>query len=1557
MKPSLASQTNSAPPPRKNEEDDEDCIVWGESRTEKSRKAVDDSSSPTCETPKSDEETPHQRQRRLSSLQHIATRVVPSSSEVKKREKQTEQQIDLLWSRMEGEDPANSVMAKNSLKASSHTPLRGNRAPPSTMSVMSAPQENRWGLVKSRRRRGGKGRSLPSLVSSTATNITNSTTSSKRRMSAGGNDPFLDLLEHLKTPDREETMPPPNKTRKSLYSLPNLQSTNDFPADSSDQLADKASPDPFGPFPDIDFEELDRSIVMTQSNLSQKMADTRVAETSLSTSTAPLNQLAVPAAQWQGAQIQSSQRRQADPSTLNSHSVGKGTNHPHPLVSNTTSVSQDSTAHPLNAVNTNFEEEEEDPFGEFPPIDVEMIEKKIEEVKQVKDKPPEFAQDENDPFGDFPDLDFEAIDQQIAAITPQTPGDDTLSRYRVVQVTVDYDTFSKTLHVARWKNEMYAEFEESVAIHREQGGAFPNPKTWPVDGLLHLKGEWYYTEVQPGDFLHIYSIFGRSSTSYLPLTIDTSANSKDDLALIMHPESLLIPTTISETMKCTRRAVLKNRLGSSGTSQALLFGTLRHQFFEESLRKVDFSQEAIRERIEFIVREASEDIAACPGMSSQAAKTELYKVYPQVKEFIFKYTSLAQSNRLNLARVDGSSGQRSLFLRATDAHAIEESICSPEMGIKGNIDAVMQAAIASNPFDSPKDALVGIELKTGHSQRVDPSHMAQLALYNIMLQARYGSGENASSNQSRTASQTSILLYINAESLKIEPIHPSVNEIKSLLGQRNVIAVKQKQASELRGVEFQFQEDSSWPTVKILQPQPPPLPPIANTSMCDRCYMKRECTLYASLEIRCGEESPGVRVEPHLLKRYTEHLTSDELDYFVTWDRLIDYEASAMVRPVAMKWLQSSAEQEAATGRTVSALVIKNTERIADSMNSKGKFMLVTLERLPSSVQQTSLCSLGLGDGCHAIISVDDATAGTLKRSRRPRMQLARGIVHQSTEDELVLRVSESDVERIRRNVTGTKDDETTTFRLDRDEVATGLGTLRRNVVDFITGDKSEDVLESPMSRRLPKLRETILRLREPVYCATMDYKMFDVPKSKSVPNVPGLDLFEMAIEFTDMNTDQRRAIEKAMKAKDYTLIQGLPGTGKTSTISFLVRLLVAHGKRVLVTSYTHSAVDNLLLKLINSGIDEKQEGGARAVLRIGDATRCHEGVKHLLTASVANEKEGGNADGRASAESIRHCVRMARVIGVTALSIPSSSLLAEQSFDVVIVDEAGQISQPAIIGALVAADSFILVGDHMQLPPLVNSQLAEKGGFGVSMLKRLAEAHPNHVVQLTHQYRMAEDICQLSNDIVYHGKLKCANDTVRRQQLDLRGYPGSVAPGMFSRVLDPSKTVVFLDTDQNKHESQEIVKLESNADRQEGGSLVNRTEATLIERIVQSLLSCGVDPNSIGIICPFNAQLRLLESYSELVKLKSQGLECSTIDRYQGRDKPVIIISFVRSNTKGKVGRILSDFRRLNVAVSRAERKLIMVGSLSTLYTGSEELRPALERLKATGKVVQVSD
>ena len=184
---------------------------------------------------------------------------------------------------------------------------------------------------------------------------------------------------------------------------------------------------------------------------------------------------------------------------------------------------------------------------------------------------------------------------------------------------------------------------------------------------------------------------------------------------------------------------------------------------------------------------------------------------------------------------------------------------------------------------------------------------------------------------------------------------------------------------------------------------------------------------------------------------------------------------------------------------------------------------------------------------------------------------------------------------------------------------------------------------------------------------------------------------------------------------KDYSLIQGLPGTGKTSTIVFLTRLLAAQGKRVLLTSYTHSAVDNIMLKLMDRQLAALYDGRRTpALVRVGKETSCHPGVRSLLVPKLAAGLEGLDAESglcSPSAENLRSVMSEARIVGATALTVPRSPLLLPERFDVVIVDEAGQISQPALLGALASADSFILVGDHMQLPPLVQSELAEKSG------------------------------------------------------------------------------------------------------------------------------------------------------------------------------------------------------------------------------------------------------
>ena len=225
----------------------------------------------------------------------------------------------------------------------------------------------------------------------------------------------------------------------------------------------------------------------------------------------------------------------------------------------------------------------------------------------------------------------------------------------------------------------------------------------------------------------------------------------------------------------------------------------------------------------------------------------------------------------------------------------------------------------------------------------------------------------------------------------------------------------------------------------------------------------------------------------------------------------------------------------------------------------------------------------------------------------------------------------------------------------------------------------------------------------------------------------------------------------------------------------------------------------------------------------------------------------------------------------------------------------------------------------------------------------------------------MHRDICQLSNDIVYGGALKCADETVAQRELVLPGYPENLVSrsnrvdSWLQEVVDPRHAVAFLDTDGNKSSPFRSLERKQSSKHGGRGGMVNNAEANLVCSLLQSLVACGCNLSSIGVIVPFKSQLRLIESKDQVGLWKSRGLELSTIDSFQGRDKKVIILSLVRSNEKGRVGRLLQDFRRINVAVTRAKCKLVLIGSSSTLHKGSLVTQKIINRVKSLDRIFPV--
>jgi len=280
----------------------------------------------------------------------------------------------------------------------------------------------------------------------------------------------------------------------------------------------------------------------------------------------------------------------------------------------------------------------------------------------------------------------------------------------------------------------------------------------------------------------------------------------------------------------------------------------------------------------------------------------------------------------------------------------------------------------------------------------------------------------------------------------------------------------------------------------------------------------------------------------------------------------------------------------------------------------------------------------------------------------------------------------------------------------------------------------------------------------------------------------------------------------------------------------------------------------------------------------------------------------------RLEAQAVEQILENASVLCATTTGL-DENLLGDRRFDLVVIDEACQTAEPGCWIAINRADRVVLAGDHRQLPPTVLSTEAQRQGYGLSLFERLAEHDAQTLLRrLDTQYRMHAAIMDFSSLEFYDAELTAHESVLAHQLCDL--------PGVASNPLTESP-LEFIDTAGGGYDEE----LEP-----DGESRRNPREADLVAAKVRTLLEAGVAVGDIGVITPYAAQVRLLRT-----KLAVDGLEIDTVDGFQGREKEAIVISLVRSNEAGEIG-FLSDLRRMNVAMTRARRKLIVVGDSATL-------------------------
>ncbi|MFM7974779.1 MAG: AAA domain-containing protein [Pirellula sp.] len=457
---------------------------------------------------------------------------------------------------------------------------------------------------------------------------------------------------------------------------------------------------------------------------------------------------------------------------------------------------------------------------------------------------------------------------------------------------------------------------------------------------------------------------------------------------------------------------------------------------------------------------------------------------------------------------------------------------------------------------------------------------------------------------------------------------------------------------------------------------------------------------------------------------------------------------------------------------------------------------------------------------------------------------------------------------------------------------------------------------------RLAQFRELLINDKEPQF--------FPIKNIQSV---------EASLVQSQLNASQCDAITHALGANDLAIIHGPPGTGKTTTVAELIRQAVSKGQRVLACAPSNTGVDNLLEKLVGLRIDAIRIGHPARVLEslqehtldyLVEADPAMKVVREMrreaemLTSKAGRwtrgkPMPGAREDLKQEARRLRNDAKIfeeqiiqtkldrAEVICATTNYDPD--ILGDRTFNLGVIDEACQSTEPGYWPVVLRVEKLVLAGDHCQLPPTVLSTQAMLEGLSKSMMERLVERWGKLVTrQLTIQYRMHQKIMEFPSEHFYAGTLIADPSVAGHTLADL--------PGVQTESLD-TQPVLFVDT--------------SGADWTEeldpnGESKLNPREALWILKQVDALLAAGILPEQIAVIAPYSAQVRFLRD-----SCSNTSVEIDTVDGFQGREKEAVLISLVRSNTQGEVG-FLGDTRRMNVAMTRAKRRLIVIGDGSTL-------------------------
>ncbi|TGZ57758.1 hypothetical protein CRM22_009834 [Opisthorchis felineus] len=1090
---------------------------------------------------------------------------------------------------------------------------------------------------------------------------------------------------------------------------------------------------------------------------------------------------------------------------------------------------------------------------------------------------------------------------------------------------------------------------------------------------VDLLGSWCDTQLRVGDTIHIVLSSGSCSEQRTRLSIGdnnpasvTSSSDHIPTALIQHPDFLLSGTKLVSSFFCERRTVIEefwssfedaaveiNCIGDRpAPGRVMLIGSFVHEILQKLVVTPKPTKNYANQLISSILYRPDSIL------QMYACGVELDEMRSSLDPYVTKVLRWIELNCCNFSTGTCSlSGCTSTYPIVHKVVNVEENFWSTKFGIKGRIDLSVVGHLPHPATSHTRDkqlSLIPIELKTGRPS-YSIEHKGQVLLYLLMLLDRYGPTYTSGLPELISTASAGWLVYLQDDSItpgnrKPHPglVFPQADSFRGLLQTRNRLVTHL-----WRLIRSLLNGNVSDPALWV-----PPMPqPTKQLRSCQLCPVQMACSL---LDASCAPVPNGTTCHsvldeaelhsvPQLLSSKRVHLNPSHLNFFMRWCTLLllEYAHSDRLDAVIGRIVSSKTPSvKSASDVGVRRLKVCSAFPVSDHWQT-----VLIPERRTSQISE--MC---MGVGEFVIVSSDD--------NRHVGLMLGTIVpftheVVQQLDDRAQLLLSPAVSSVPRTNCIVLQTDRALPawvdlFRLDRYVSSKAVQLNLSNMVGLMQRTSTGDYL-----------RSLIIDGARPSFTATLSKHV--------VTSIRGI--------LRHLNTCQKTAVLRVLMANHYVLIKGYPGTGKTETLASLLRVLIRLGQKVLVVAHTHSAVDNLLVRLIKSG--------EQKLLRLGSTDRVNPELlactfEHMLYQQI--KSSGSTTDPIAF---VRQCLEDSAVVGCTALAASGGSgaqhaALCRTRFDLILVDEASQLLLPTSIGALLCLRSmdestdrrsrFVLVGDPYQLPPLVQSNEARKAGLDRSLFTHLlamnepesdspASTKSGCVVALNLQYRMSSPILRLANELSYSNAMKAVDASIANGTLAdrltlpfeqlVRVSDTSKIPSWLTRAVSAQleDSALFLDTSQ-WHSPEEYGGMDL--------KFSNPTEAKLVVFLLNLLIMRGLGPEDVGVIAPHRRQVGLLRRLLTETPISNPGdpvlsdVEVNTVDQFQGRDKRAIILSLTVC-THGRVqtstssdgpsrhsrAALLEDPARLTVALTRAKHKLLIIGC-SGLENGASVPSPA---------------